>query len=136
MNNCLRSRAKISSLACLLLCSTSCVARLTPNYFEVLPNSPNYLLQSPDSRQTAFPEVLKAYNGFETGHQWIDLQPLMELRIEDAYYEPGYRRTGLSGFFQTRSFARIGSVGCTIANRSQTELEGGLVLVYNFKLVK
>ena len=101
MNNRLRSQAKISSLACLVLCSTSCVARLTRNYFEVLPNSPNYLLQSPDSRRTAFPEVLKAYNGFETGHQWIDLQPLMELRIENAYYEPGYRRSGLSGFLGT-----------------------------------
>jgi hypothetical protein len=74
---------------------------LTHNYFEVLPNSPNYLLQSPDSRRTPFPEVLKAYNGFETGHQWIDLQPLMELRIENAYYEPGFRRSGLSGFLGT-----------------------------------
>ena len=106
MNDMITSRAKIFSLACLLLCST-CVRRaFAQNYFEVLPNSPNYLLQSPDSRRTPFPEVLKAYNDFETGHPWIDLQPLMELRIENAYYEPGYRRSGLSGFFQTRSFAQ------------------------------
>jgi hypothetical protein len=70
-------------------------------HFAVLPHSPDYLLQAPDSRRTPFPEVLKAYNGFEPGRAWIDLEPLMELRIEDAYYEPGARRTGLAGFLGT-----------------------------------
>jgi hypothetical protein len=103
MNNLRRSchLAKIISLACLALCSMSCVARLSRTYFEVLPNTPDYLLRSPDSRRTPFPEVLKAYNGFEVGHQWIDLEPLMELRIENAYYEPGFRRSGLAGFLGT-----------------------------------
>jgi hypothetical protein len=45
--------------------------------------------------------VLKAYNGFEAGHAWIDLKPLMELRIENAYYEPGSQRTGLAGYLGT-----------------------------------
>lgn len=70
-------------------------------HFVVLPHTPNYLLQSPDHRRTPFPEVLYAYNGFEPGHAWIDLEPLMELRIENAYYEPGARRTGLTGFLGT-----------------------------------
>src|SRR5947209_15882016 len=93
--------AKIVSLGCLALCLTGCVTRLSRTYFEVLPNSPNYLLQSPDSFRTPFPEVLKAFNGFEAGHAWIDLEPLMELRIENAYYEPGAPRTGLAGFLGT-----------------------------------
>jgi hypothetical protein len=87
--------AKIISLGCLPLCLTACAARLSRTYFEVLPNSPNYLLQSPDSRRTPFSEVLKAYNNFEAGHAWIDLEPLMELRIENAYYAPGAPRSGL-----------------------------------------
>ena len=103
MNNLKRSRylAKIIPLACLSLFLMSCVARLSGTYFDVLPSSPNYLLRSPDSRRTPFPEVLKAFNGFEAGHQWIDLEPLMELRIENAYYEPGFRRSGLTGFLGT-----------------------------------
>ena|SRR5579875_654201 len=96
-----RHVAKIISLGCLPLCLTACVARLSRTYFEVLPNSPNYLLQSPDSHRTPFPEVLKAYNDFEPGHAWIELEPLMELRIENAYWEPGARRTGLAGFLGT-----------------------------------
>jgi hypothetical protein len=87
-------------MGCLPLCLTACVARLSRTYFEVLPNSPNYLLQSPDSRRTPFPEVLKAYNDFETGHAWIDLEPL-ELRIENAYWAPGAPRNGLAGFLGT-----------------------------------
>lgn len=93
--------AKIASLACLWLCLSACMARLSRTYFEVLPNSPSYLLQSPDSRRTPFPEVLKAYNDFEAGSAWIDLEPLMELRIENAYYAPGAPRSGLAGFLGT-----------------------------------
>src|SRR5581483_8510363 len=93
--------AKIISLGCLPLCLTACAARLSRTYFEVLPNSPDYLLQSPDSRRTPFPEVLKAYNDFEAGHASIDLEPLMELRIENAYYAPGAPRSGLAGFLGT-----------------------------------
>jgi hypothetical protein len=73
--------AAVIWLGCLALCLGACVARLSRTYFEVLPNSPSYLLQSPDSRRTPFPEVLKAYNAFEAGHAWIDLEPLMELRL-------------------------------------------------------
>lgn len=93
--------AKIISLGCLQLFSTGCAARLSRTYFEVLPNSPNYLLRSPDSRRTPFPEVLKAYNDFEAGHAWIDLEPLMELRVENAYYASGFPRSGLAGFLGT-----------------------------------
>lgn len=99
--------AKMISLGCLPFFLTACAMRLARTYFEVLPNSPNYLLRSPDSRRTPFPEVLKAYNDFEAGHAWIDLEPLMELRIENAYYEPGAPRSGLTGFLGTE-VARYG----------------------------
>lgn len=93
--------AKIIAPFCLPLCFAACAARLSRAYFEVFPNSPNYLLQSPDSRRTPFPELLKAYNGFEAGHPSINLEPLMELRIENAYYQPGAPRIGLTGFLGT-----------------------------------
>ena len=96
-----RQLAKIVLLTCLPSCVISCAVRLSRTYFEVLPNSPNYLLQSPDSHRTPFPEVLKDYNGFDAGHPSIDLEPLMELRIENAYYEAGAPRTGLAGFLGT-----------------------------------
>ena len=88
------------SLLCLLL-FTSCTGRRHRGSFRVLPSSPNYLLRSPDSRETAFTDVLRAYNGFEPAKSWIDLRPLMELRIENAYYEKGASRRGLAGFLGT-----------------------------------
>lgn len=93
--------AKVVLLCGLASCLIGCAARFSKAYFAVLPHSPNYLLQSPDSRRTPFPELLKTYNGFEAGHAWIDLKPFMELRIENAYYEPGAPRSGLTGFLGT-----------------------------------
>jgi len=69
--------------------------------FRVLPATPAYLLQSPDSRKIPFTEVTRDYNGFERGQGWIDLRPLMELRIENAYYEKGVSRRGLAGYLGT-----------------------------------
>jgi hypothetical protein len=61
--------------------------------------------------------VLKAYNDFEAGHAWIDLEPLMELRVENAYYAPGAPRSGLAGFLGTE-VARyvIGSHGLALVS--------------------
>ncbi len=72
-----------------------------PAAFRVVPHAPAYLLRSPDLRQTSFPDVLRDYNGFEAGRGWIDLRPLIELRIENAYYEKGSSRRGLQGFLGT-----------------------------------
>ncbi|MDQ2776187.1 MAG: hypothetical protein M3Y57_14905, partial [Acidobacteriota bacterium] len=69
--------------------------------FRVLHHNPVYLLRSPDSHETPFPDVLREYNGFEPAQSWIDLRPLMELRIENAYYEKGASRRGLQGFLGT-----------------------------------
>lgn len=96
-----RALAKTIVLGCFAWLVISCGARLSGARFQVLPSSPDYLLQSPDARRTPFPEVLKAYNGFEAGLAWIDLEPLMEIRIENAYYEPGAPRSGLAGFLGT-----------------------------------
>jgi hypothetical protein len=48
-----------------------------------------------------FPDVLRVYNGFEPGRAWMELRPGMELRIENAYYQPGMPRSGLNGFLGT-----------------------------------
>lgn len=67
----------------------------------MVPGNPNYLLRSPDARQIPFPDILRDFNGFEPGRSWIDLRPLMELHIENAYYEKGASRRGLQGFLGT-----------------------------------
>lgn len=92
-----RSIAVVTSfLACVC-----CAKRLPMSSFQVLPATPTYRLRSPDSRETPFGEILREYNGFEPGLAWMDLRPEMELRIEDAYYQPGMPRSGLNGFLGT-----------------------------------
>jgi hypothetical protein len=90
---------QLRALTVCVLVSASCGPR--SKGFRVVPATPNYLLHYPDSRQTAFPDVLRAYNGFQQGGAWVDLCPDMELRVEDAYYEPGMSRRGLAGFLGT-----------------------------------
>jgi hypothetical protein len=79
----------------------ACIVRSHDGTFRVIPDSPAYLLKSPDSRKTPFTKLLQAYNGFERGQRWIDLRPLMELRVENAYYERGASRRGLAGYLGT-----------------------------------
>ena len=93
-------RLRVAVIACLLL-STSCGSRYSAHPFRVVPASPAYALRSPDLRETPFPEILRGYNGFEPGRAWIDLRAGMELRIENAYYQPGMSRRGLNGFLGT-----------------------------------
>lgn len=80
-----------------LLASVSCATR----EFRVTPATPAYLMRGPDGVKTTFPEILRRYNGFEPGRDWMDLRPYMELRIENAYYQPGVSRHGLKGFLGT-----------------------------------
>jgi hypothetical protein len=69
--------------------------------FRVVPRHPSYVLRSPDSRETPFAGILHAYNGSDPAQNWMDLRPLMELRIENAYYKKGASRRGLAGFLGT-----------------------------------
>lgn len=78
----------------------SCVPLFRPS-FRVLPATPNYLLRSPDARETPLAETLRNYNGFVPGNEWIDLRPQMELRVENAYYQRGMPRRGLNGYLGT-----------------------------------
>lgn len=79
----------------------SCSGPHRARSFHVLPRNPQYVLRFPDTRETPFSDLWRAYNGFEPGRGWIDLQPGMELRIENAYYENGASRRGLTGFLGT-----------------------------------
>jgi hypothetical protein len=80
--------------------ATSCTS-FERRPFVVVPQSPNCLLRTPDSNEIPFPDLLRTYNGFEPGRRWMDLRPLMELRIENAYYQPGMPKHGLAGFLGT-----------------------------------
>jgi hypothetical protein len=70
-----------------------------PHSFRVMPAAPNYLLRSPDSKDTPFPEVLSHFT--TVGRGWVDLRPQMVLRIETAYYQDGAARRGLAGYLGT-----------------------------------
>jgi hypothetical protein len=88
-------------LAFAMLSLSSCLAHKPLGPFRVLPKSPEYLLRSPDRAETPFPDVLRRYNGFEPARNSVDLRPLMELRIENAYYKKGMPKRGLNGYLGT-----------------------------------
>lgn len=88
-------RAKVA-LTCALTVSCA-VHRGTA--FRVLPGQPDYLLRSPDSRETPFPEVLGSYTNVGPG--WVELRPLTELRVENAYFREGAPKRGLANFLGT-----------------------------------
>ena len=92
-------RSALFLCALLLL---SCASRLPSRSFRVLPATPDYLLQSPDSVETPFADVLHTYNGFEASWGSVDLRPKMELRVENAYFREGIcQRRGMDGFLGT-----------------------------------
>lgn len=99
MNEAGRTIKQVLPLLCLLL--TACLVNRHAGAFRVIPDSPSYLLQSPGSGKVPFPDILRTYNGFDPSHSLIDLKPLMQLRIENAYYTPGSSRRGLEGFLGT-----------------------------------
>jgi hypothetical protein len=96
----LRSAGTLA-IAVLAVVLVSCGPRVRS--FQVIPETPEYLLRTPDAQQVAFPDIPRAYNGFVRGGESVDLQPLMELRIENAYYKPGASRRGLDGFLGTET---------------------------------
>ena len=87
----------ILALACAL--TVSCAARRPGTAFRVLPGQPDYLLRAPDSTETPFPEVLSHYTNVGSG--WVELRPLTELRVENAYFREGAPKHGLANFLGT-----------------------------------
>jgi hypothetical protein len=81
-------------LACALVLSPSCATRRAVTSFRVLPAKPDYLLRSPDSKDTPFPEVLGRYTNVGLG--WVELRPQIELRVENAYFREGAPKRGLA----------------------------------------
>jgi hypothetical protein len=93
----MRRRAlELSVLVVCLLTAISCARS-----YRVLPQTPSYVLKSPDHRETAFRDILQNYNGFERGFPSVDLRPGMGIRVENAYYEKGASRKGLKGYMGT-----------------------------------
>jgi hypothetical protein len=87
----------IVALATLLM--ASCAARQTAIAFRVLPSRLDYVLLSPDSNKTPFPEVLSRYT--KVGPGWVELRPLTQLRVENAYFREGLPKHGLANFLGT-----------------------------------
>src|SRR5579864_9105339 len=86
-------------LAFILMCLPSCATRHAATAFRVLPAKPDYLLRSPDSKDTPFPEVLGRYTN--VGPDWVELRPQIELRVENAYFREGAPKHGLANFLGT-----------------------------------
>jgi hypothetical protein len=80
---------------------TACANRRSVGTFRVVPASPDYLLRSPDLRETPFADVLSRYTSFASRQGWVDLRPRMELRIENAYYQEGSPKHGVIDFLGT-----------------------------------
>lgn len=87
----------VVALACSLI--LSCATRRVATAFRVLPGQPDYLLVSPDSQKTPFPEVLGRYTNVGPG--WVELRPLTQLRVENAYFRVGAPKHGLANFLGT-----------------------------------
>ena len=87
----------VVALACSL--SVSCAARRAATAFRVLPGRPDYLLVSPDAKETPFPEVLSRYTNLGPG--WVELRPLTQVRVENAYFREGAPKHGLANFLGT-----------------------------------
>jgi len=87
------------ALALALALLPSCATRRAGATFRVLPAHPEYLLRSPDSKETSFAEVL---GGFTlVGPGWVDLHLSIELRVENAYFREGAPKHGLANFLGT-----------------------------------
>jgi hypothetical protein len=90
---------RVTLLAFVCTFSPSCATRRAVTSFRVLPASPDYLLRSPDSKDTPFPEVLSRYTN--VGPDWVELRPQIELRVENAYFREGAPKRGLANFLGT-----------------------------------
>jgi len=89
----------VTLLAVALMFSPSCATRRPVASFRVLPAKPDYLLRSPDSKDTPFAEVLGGYA--HVGSGWVELRPQIELRVENAYFREGTPKRGLANFLGT-----------------------------------
>lgn len=89
----------IVALALVFAFTVSCATRQAATAFRVLPGRPDYLLVSPDSAKIPFPEVLSRYT--QVGPGWVELRPLTELRVENAYFREGLPKHGLANFLGT-----------------------------------
>ena len=95
--NTVHSKMALAAILCQAILGSCWLAKT----YVVVPQSPQYLLRSPDSRDTPFQDVLREYNGFARGGPSIDLRPQMQIRVENAYYEKGASRKGLKGYLGT-----------------------------------
>ena len=92
-------RGSVLVSACLLVVSVACATRARPGTFQVLPVEPVYILRSPDSEDTPFPEVL--WRADYAGPGWVQLLPRMRVRIESPYYRDSVSERTLQNYLGT-----------------------------------
>jgi len=90
-------RVRFTPLVLMLL--VACAHHRVVGAFRVIPADPEYRLQSPDSRETPFSNVLNQFAPLSS--TWVELRPGMELRIEMAYYRAGSTERGFADFLGT-----------------------------------
>ena len=99
--------SRVSSVVLALLIS-SCASRRAS--FRVLPAAPHYILRSPDAEMTPFPHVLGDYANLGDG--WVDLFPLVELRVENAHYRERTTEPNFENYLGTATVRyRVGAKG-------------------------
>ncbi len=118
-----------SAVAVLLHILCSCATPHARGSFRVLPSEPNYVLRSPDAKETPFPEVLSRYSDVGETQGWL-LHPDTELHIENAYYREGAPKRGTADFVGTEKAVyqvrpnrlRLVSVQSGVAQRPSDQL--------------
>ena len=89
-----------------VLFTLSCATARAP--FRVVPGQPSYLLRSPDSKETPFPDIPARYTTAPYG--WVDLRPRMGLRVQNAYFHEGAQKRTVDEFIGTEA-AEYGVAG-------------------------
>ena len=82
---------RIIGLAAVIACLSACSGGRVAPTFRVIRETPQYLLQSPDSLKTPFWELLDPFQDMYEG--WVALSAPMKLRVEKVYFSDPDERT-------------------------------------------
>ncbi len=69
--------------------------------FRLLPTTPQYVVESPDRRRTAYSEVLQTFTPH--GRGWVELKPGMGLYIQNVIFREGSTRRDITDFVGTET---------------------------------
>lgn len=96
-----RTDELVRAILCLYLAVAVACGFRTVRPFQLLPATPQYVIQSPDLQRIPYNQVLEDYT--PQGRGWIELQPGMGLYIQNAVFRGGSNRRDLSAFIGVES---------------------------------